>query len=64
MLIDFTTSLTIKVEIQTTDTVEIKFGPALIDCEATGQFMDWDYVEHTVTHNTESMFGAIGLFIE
>ena len=39
-------SLTIKVEIQTMDTVEIKSGPALVDCGATGQFMDWDYVEH------------------
>ena len=39
-------SLTIKVEIQTTDTAEIKSGPALVDCGATGQFMDQDYVEH------------------
>ena len=38
-------SLTIKVEIQTMDTVEIKSGPALINCGATGQFMDQDYVE-------------------
>ena len=28
------------------DTAEIKSGPALIDCGATGQFMDQDYVEH------------------
>ena len=39
-------SLTIKVEIQTMDTAEIKSRPALIDCRATGQFMDQDYVEH------------------
>ena len=38
-------SLTIKVEIQTTDTVKIESGPALVDCGATGQFMDQDYVE-------------------
>ena len=38
-------SLTIKVEIQTTDTAEIKARPALIDCGATGQFMDQDYME-------------------
>ena len=39
-------SLTIKVEIQITDTAEIKSGPALVDCGATGQFMDRDYMEH------------------
>ena len=39
-------SLSIKVEIQTMDTAEIKSRPALIGCGATGQFMDWDYVEH------------------
>ena len=38
-------SLVIKVEIQTTDTTEVKSGPVLIDCRATGQFMDCDYVE-------------------
>ena len=38
-------SLVIKVEIQTTDTAEVKSGPALIDCGPTGQFMDHDYVE-------------------
>ena len=38
-------SLVIKVEIQTTDTAEVKSGPALVDCGATGQFMDRDYVE-------------------
>ena len=27
------------------DTVEIKSRPALVDCGATGQFMDQDYVE-------------------
>ena len=37
-------SLVIKVEIQTTDTAEVKSGPTLIDCGATGQFMDCDYV--------------------
>ena len=30
------------------DTGEIKSGPALIDCRATGQFMDQDYVEHNL----------------
>ena len=38
-------SLVIKVEIQTTDTAEVKSGPALVDCRATGQFMDRNYVE-------------------
>ena len=39
-------SLVIKVEIQTTDTMEVKSRPALVDCRAMGQFMDCDYVEH------------------
>ena len=38
-------SLVIKVEIQTTDIAEVKSGPALVDCGATSQFMDCDYVE-------------------
>ena len=38
-------SLVIKVEIETTDTAEVKSGPTLIDCGATSQFMDRDYVE-------------------
>ena len=38
-------SLLIKVEVQTTDTAEVKSGPALVDCGATGQFMDRAYVE-------------------
>ena len=38
-------SLVIKVEIQTTDTAEVKSGPVLVDCRATGQVMDCDYVE-------------------
>ena len=38
-------SLVIKVEIQTIDTAEVKSGPTLIDCKATSQFMDGDYVE-------------------
>ena len=38
-------SLVIKVEIQTTDTAEAKSGPALVDCGATSQFMDHNYVE-------------------
>ena len=38
-------SLVIKVEIQTTDTAEVKSGPMLVDCGATSQFMDRDYVE-------------------
>jgi len=33
-------SLMVKVEIQTTDTGEIKSTPALVDCGATGQFID------------------------
>ena len=27
------------------DVVEIKYRPTLVDCRATSQFMDWDYVE-------------------
>ena len=38
-------SLVIKVEIQTTDIAEVKSGPVLVDCRATSQFMDHDYVE-------------------
>ena len=33
-------SLVIKVEIQTTDTAEVKLGPALVECGATGPFMN------------------------
>ena len=32
--------------IQFTDTGEVKSGQALVDCGATGQFMDRSYVEH------------------
>src|SRR3979490_863971 len=39
-------SLVIKVEIQTTDMAEVKAGPALVDCGATGKFMNRAYVEH------------------
>jgi hypothetical protein len=43
-------SLVIKVEIQTTDMAEVKAGPALVDCGATGQFMNRAYVErHRLT---------------
>jgi len=35
----------VKVEIQTTDMVEIRSSPALIDSSTTGLFMDWRYVE-------------------
>ena len=38
-------SLVIKVEIQTTDTAEVKARPALVDCGATRQFMNQAYVE-------------------
>ena len=38
-------SLVVKVEIQTTDTAEVKSGPMLVDCTATGQLMDCNYVE-------------------
>ena len=37
--------LVIKVEIQTTDTAEVKVGPELVDCGATGSFMSQNYVE-------------------
>jgi len=37
--------LVIKVEIQTTDTTEVKSGPALVDCGATGSFMSRNYIE-------------------
>ena len=44
-------SLTVKVKIQAMDTGEIMSGPALIDCGATSQFMDWVYVErHHLTN--------------
>jgi Retroviral aspartyl protease len=38
-------SLMIKVEIQTTDTVEVRSSPTLIDSGTTGLFMDQRYVE-------------------
>jgi hypothetical protein len=38
-------SLVIKVEVQTTDTVEVKSSPALVGCGAIGQLMDCVYVE-------------------
>ena len=38
-------SLTVKVGIQTTDTGELYSTSALVDCGATGQFMDRRYVE-------------------
>jgi len=38
-------SLKLQVEIQTTDTQEIKSAQALLDCGATGLFMDTAYVE-------------------
>ena len=38
-------SLVVKVEIQTTDMVEIRSSPALIDSGTTGLFMDRRYVE-------------------
>ena len=38
-------SLVIKVELQTTDTAEVKSDLALVDCEATGSFMSWNYIK-------------------
>ena len=38
-------SLVIKVGVQSTDTGEVKSGLSLVDCGATGQFMDRSYVE-------------------
>ena len=38
-------SLVIKVGVQSTDTREVKSSPALVDCDAMGQFMDRSYVE-------------------
>ncbi|KIJ50568.1 hypothetical protein M422DRAFT_245186 [Sphaerobolus stellatus SS14] len=37
-------SLSLKVSVQTTDTGEVFSTPALVDCGATGQFMDADFV--------------------
>ncbi|KIJ39171.1 hypothetical protein M422DRAFT_258062 [Sphaerobolus stellatus SS14] len=37
-------SLSLKVSVQTTDTGEVFAMPALVDCGATGQFMDADFV--------------------
>ena len=39
------TSLNLKVEIETTDTGEVKAVHSLIDCGATGEFIDRDYVK-------------------
>ena len=54
-------SLVIKVEIQTTDTTEVKSGPVLLDCGATGQFMDHDYVEQNRL-TTQKLQRAIPVF--
>ena len=43
------------------DTAEIKSRPALIDCRATGQFMDQDYVEHNRL-STRKLQHAIPVF--
>ena len=43
------------------DTAEIKSGPALVDCGATGQFMDQDYVECNRT-STRKLQHAIPVF--
>ena len=37
------TSLKLKVEIKTTDTVEKKFVTSLVDCGATREFIDWSH---------------------
>lgn len=43
-------SLSLKVEIQTTDTAEVKALSALLDCGATGLFIDAEYVhKHCLT---------------
>ena len=38
-------SLTLKIELQTTDTGETKSVRALLDSGATGMFIDWEYVK-------------------
>jgi hypothetical protein len=42
-------SLHLKVEIVTTDTQKVKSVDALVDCKATGLFLDRDYVEWNKT---------------
>ena len=39
------TSLKLKVEIKTTDTVEKKSVTSLVDCRATREFIDWHYAK-------------------
>jgi hypothetical protein len=38
-------SLKLKVELETTDTAEIKSANALVDCGATGEFIDHHYAK-------------------
>ena len=38
-------SLTLKIELQTTDTAETKSVTALLDSRATGMFINWEYVK-------------------
>ena len=38
-------SLTLKIELQTTDMAETKSVTALLDSKATGMFIDWEYVK-------------------
>ena len=43
-------SLTVKVSLQSMDTVEVFSTLALVDCGATGQFIDQDYIQkHRLT---------------
>ena len=56
-----TKSLSIKVELQMTDTAEIKSSLALIDCGMTGKFLSKQFVEeHRIT--TQTLTWAIPLF--
>jgi hypothetical protein len=54
-------SLSLKVSIQTTDTGEVFATPALVDCGATGQFMDAEFVRRNRL-TTRQLARAIPVF--
>src|SRR5271155_3630894 len=44
------TSLKLKIELETTDTAEVKYANALVDCGATGEFIDRHYAKSCRFH--------------
>jgi len=55
------TSLLLPVEVGTTDTSELHFVKALLDCRATGSFIDRDFI-HSKGMNTQTLLHNILVF--